>query len=326
MRCGAYPRQRLAGRVAHRTVRAELAELAAGAALAALAKRKLARIALAVPRMDPFVMLRFTILGCGASGGVPRIGGDWGRCDPDNPKNRRRRCSLLVEQVAAHGTTRVLVDSGPDMREQLLSAGVDRLDAVVYTHAHADHLHGIDDLRGFALSDRRRVDVYMDRGTLDRALEAFGYCFRGVEGYPAILNAHEIRPGEPLAIDGPGGSLTLTPFAQVHGNIASLGWRVGGLAYSSDLNDLPEASFGALEALDVWIIDALRYHFHSSHLTVAQALEWIARIGARRGILTNLHQDLDYQTLKDELPAGIEPAYDMMVVELADQPARELAR
>ncbi|WMS42188.1 MBL fold metallo-hydrolase [Acuticoccus sp. MNP-M23] len=257
---------------------------------------------------------RFTILGCGSSGGVPRVGGDWGACDPDNPKNRRRRCALLIERTGSGGTTRVLIDTGPDMREQLLSAGVPRLDAAVYTHPHADHLHGIDDLRGFAMAEKRRVDVYMDDETLARATAAFGYCFEGASGYPPILNAQTIVAGEPFSIDGDGGPVTLTPFNQLHGRIMSLGFRIGDLAYSSDLHDLPAASLPHLEGLDVWILDALRYKAHSSHLNVEQALAWVARMAPGRAVLTNLHQDLDYETLKNETPAHVEPAYDMMVL------------
>ena len=260
---------------------------------------------------------RFTILGCGSSGGVPRVGGDWGACDPTNPKNRRRRCALLVEQVARSGVTRVLIDTGPDMREQLLSANVGRLDGVFYTHAHADHLHGIDDLRGFALAERRRMDVYMDRYTMGRARDAFGYCFEGASGYPPILNAHEIAPGVPVTIEGEGGDLILTPFAQAHGGIESLGYRVGDLAYSSDLHDVPMDSLPYLADLKVWIVDALRYRAHSSHFNVTQALDWIERVGAERAILTNLHQDLDYEALAARLPANVTPAYDMMPIELA---------
>ncbi|MEM0907513.1 MAG: MBL fold metallo-hydrolase [Pseudomonadota bacterium] len=258
--------------------------------------------------------LKFTILGCGSSGGVPRVGGDWGACDPKNPRNRRRRCSLLVERVGVTGTTRVLIDTGPDMREQLLAAAVPRLDAVVYTHAHADHIHGIDDLRGLALAERRRIDVFMDAHTLERAHEAFSYCFVGASGYPPILNAAVIEPGQTVSVDGPGGEIDLLPFEQTHGRISSLGFRVGDVAYSSDLNDLPAASLPHLEALSIWIVDALRYKSHTSHFTVEEAVAWISKIDARRGVLTNLHQDLDYEVLRNELPAHVEPAYDMMVL------------
>lgn len=266
-------------------------------------------------------MLRFTILGCGSSGGVPRVGGDWGKCDPANPKNRRRRCALLVERVGEGGTTRVLIDTGPDMREQLLSADVADLDAVAYTHAHADHLHGIDDLRGLALAHRKRVDVYMDANTMERAREAFGYCFAGAFGYPPILNAHEIAAGTPLTVDGAGGPLTLLPFAQEHGRIISLGYRVGDLAYSSDLHDLPAETLPHLAGLKVWIVDALRYTTHSSHFTVEQAVEWSERIGTERAVLTNLHHDLDYEALNAGTPDWVEPAFDMMVLELPDAAA-----
>ncbi|MBJ3774715.1 MBL fold metallo-hydrolase [Acuticoccus mangrovi] len=260
---------------------------------------------------------RFTILGCGSSGGVPRTGGDWGACDPENPKNRRRRCSMLVEQIGPDGTTTVLIDTGPDMREQLLSANVGHLDGVVYTHPHADHLHGIDDLRGLALAERRRIDVYMDEPTAERAHAAFGYCFAALaEGYPPILDHHLIYAGTPVVIDGAGGPLSLTPFEQFHGHIMSLGFRIGDLAYSSDLNDLPEASIPLVEDLAVWIIDALRYRSHISHLTVEEAVGWLQRMGARSGVLTNLHQDLDYESLKAELPPNVVPAYDMMTLEL----------
>jgi phosphoribosyl 1,2-cyclic phosphate phosphodiesterase len=264
--------------------------------------------------------LRFTILGCASSGGVPRIDGDWGKCDPANPKNRRRRCSLLVERIADGNVTRVLIDTGPDMREQLLSAKVPRLDGVVYTHAHADHIHGIDDLRALSLAERRRIDVYMDRETLARAEEAFAYCFKPIaQGYPPILEPHVVEPGEPVVIHGPGGPLRLSPFAQEHGRIMSLGWRVGPLAYSCDLNGLPQESLAFLEGLDVWIVDALRYRSHSSHLTVEEAVAWVQRMAPKRAILTNLHQDLDYEILKSDLPDGIEPAYDMLCLELVER-------
>lgn len=262
--------------------------------------------------------LAVTILGCGSSGGVPRVGGDWGACDPTNPKNRRRRCALLIERIGPAGSTRVLVDTGPDMREQLLSAEVPSLDAVVYTHPHADHIHGIDDLRGFAIAAQRRMPVYLDAETLERAMEAFAYCFRGTKGYPAILDAHVVAPGETVRIAGEGGPIALTPFRQVHGRIGSLGWRVGGLAYSSDLNDVPEESFDILAGLDVWIVDALRYAGHPSHFNVREALEWIERLAPRRAVVTNLHQDLDHERLKRQLPGHVEPAFDMMRIELPD--------
>jgi phosphoribosyl 1,2-cyclic phosphate phosphodiesterase len=265
------------------------------------------------------VRLKATILGCGPSYGVPRIGGIWGACDPNEPKNRRTRCSLLVERVGeAIESTAVLVDTGPDVREQLLAADVRRIDAVIYTHPHADHLHGIDDLRAFAMDTRRRVDVYADAATSERLLEAFGYCFEAPRGssYPPILNLNRIEAGVPVAIDGPGGPVRVEPFRQAHGEISSMGLRFGGLAYSCDVSDFPPESLPALEGLDTWILDALRYQPHPSHLSVAEALEWIQRVAPKRAVLTHMLNDLDYQTLKRELPAGIEPGYDGMVLDL----------
>ena len=257
--------------------------------------------------------LTFTILGCGFSMGVPRVALGWGACDPANPKNRRRRCSLLVERSNGEGRcTRVLVDTSPDLREQLLAADVHWLDAVMFTHAHADHTHGIDDLRALFIHARRRVDVYLDDAT-GRALQAkFGYCFETPPGseYPATLRAHRIAPGQPVTVEGEGGPLTVLPVLQDHGDIHSLGFRFGGLGYSCDVSGLPEDSVAAFAGLDVWITDALREAPHPSHFSVDDALAWIKRVKPKRAILTNLHADLDYETLRAKLPPHIEPAYD----------------
>lgn len=260
--------------------------------------------------------LKATILGCGTSGGVPRIGNEWGACDPSNPKNRRRRCALLVEREGPDGVTRVLVDTPPDLREQLIDAKVGVLDGVLYTHDHADHVHGIDDLRMVAYNGRRRVDVYFDEAAGKVLRERFAYCFETPEGseYPAVLNAHHIRPGEVVRIDGPGGVIEATPFLQKHGLVESLGFRFGGLAYSPDVSDFPDVALSYLEGLDVWILDALRYTRHPSHLSVEQALSWIERLKPRRALLTHMHVDLDYDTLSGQLPEGVEPAYDGMVI------------
>ncbi|MEQ9518721.1 MAG: MBL fold metallo-hydrolase [Parvibaculum sp.] len=263
--------------------------------------------------------MRFTILGSGSSGGVPRIGGVWGACDPNEPKNRRRRCSLLVERWEddpAKKTT-VLIDTSPDMREQLIDTGTKWIDGVLFTHDHADQSHGIDDLRMVAINKMRRVDVYMDAYTSETLMTRFGYCFQTPSGssYPPILNAHLIRPGAPVTIHGEGGPITALPFDQDHGDIRSLGFRFGPVAYSADLVGLPDESFEALSGVDCWIVDALRYKAHPSHAHVDMALSWLERLNVRRGILTNLHVDLDYQTLAQELPDGHEPAYDGMVIE-----------
>ena len=261
--------------------------------------------------------LTFTILGCGSSGGVPRPGTGWGACDPANPKNRRRRCALLVERRRGNDVTRVLVDTGPDLRDQLIDSGTDWVDAVLYTHEHADHTHGIDDLRGLFLKRRRRVDVYADDATSRMLMTRFAYCFAQPAGseYPPILTMHELKAGVPLSIAGPGGPIEVLPFLQDHGDIQSLGFRFGDVAYSSDLHDMPDASAEALAGLDLWIVDALRQHPHPSHFSVADALAWIERIKPRRAVLTNMHTDLDYEVLRLSLPAGVEPAYDGMRIE-----------
>jgi phosphoribosyl 1,2-cyclic phosphate phosphodiesterase len=263
--------------------------------------------------------LTFTILGCGSSGGVPRPALGWGQCDPKNPKNRRRRCSLLVERAGAAGRTRVLVDTSPDLREQLIDAEVDWLDGVLYTHEHADHTHGIDDLRSLAIGRHRLIDVHVDEATSRVLFLRFGYCFVTPPGsnYPPILTEHRIAPGQPVTVVGQGGEITALPFLQDHGDIPSLGFRFGDVAYSSDLVDLPETSVAALARLDLWIVDALRYRPHPSHFSVEQALAWIERINPKRAILTNLHSDLDYAELSAKLPPRVAVAYDGMRLAMA---------
>jgi phosphoribosyl 1,2-cyclic phosphate phosphodiesterase len=259
---------------------------------------------------------RITILGCGSSGGVPRVGNVWGACDPANPKNRRRRCALLVEQFAKGGRTAVLVDTPPDLREQLLDARVETLDAVFFTHDHADHTHGIDDLRGVAFNARRRVDVYLDAHTRGVLTQRFDYCFVQPPGssYPAILTAHDIAPPEPIRIDGAGGVIKVVPILQQHGDIHSLGFRFGNVAYSPDISGVEDAYLPLLAGLDVWIVDALRPMPHPSHFSFKQALQWIERVGAKRGILTHMTSELDYAAMQRDLPPHIEPAHDGMVV------------
>ena len=257
-------------------------------------------------------MLRFTILGCGSSPGVPRIGNDWGACDPSNPKNRRRRASLLIQRIANRGTTTVVVDTGPDFREQMIDAGVGSADAVVYTHPHADHIHGVDDLRSFVINTRARVPIWCDEQTSARLHEAFSYCFETPEGsqYPPILIEHRIRHNEAFRIDGAGGTIVIRPFEQAHGRINSLGFRVGDVAYSGDVNGLNEEAEAVLQDLDVWIVDALQYREHPSHFSLSQTLEWIERLQPQRAILTHMHTPLDYDTVQRETPAHVEPAFD----------------
>ena len=261
--------------------------------------------------------MRFTILGCGSSGGVPRVGNIWGNCDPANPKNRRRRCALLVERFGKGGRTTVLVDTPPDIREQLLAARVEHIDAVLYTHTHADHTHGIDDLRGMFFITKRRIPIYADADTRASLESRFDYCFAQRPGsiYPSILEARDIRPPEPLRVDGAGGPIEAVPILQEHGDAPALGFRFGAVAYSPDLSGIPAASVALLQGLDVWIVDALRPAPHPSHFGVKQTLGWIERLGVKRAILTHMTIELDYDALRRDLPSHIEPAFDGMVVE-----------
>lgn len=263
-------------------------------------------------------LLRLTITGCGSSPGVPRIIGDWGNCDPSNPKNRRTRAAAVVERVSDTGITRVAIDTGPDFRQQMLAANVDHLDAVVYTHAHADHIHGIDDLRGYFLAQRKLIDVYADKPTLERIDAAFGYCFVTPPGssYPPIVKAITIAHDVPFSVDGAGGPITFEPLTQMHGDILSLGFRIGNLAYCSDVSAFPGETASRLHDLDTLIIDALQYREHPSHFSLGQALEWIERLKPRRAVLTHMHIPLDYATVMAETPDNVEPAHDGMVLEL----------
>ena len=256
---------------------------------------------------------RFTILGCGSSPGVPRITGDWGACDPANPKNRRTRAAFLVEQFGPEGVTTVVIDTGPDFRAQMIAAGVESIDAVLYTHAHADHIHGIDDIRGFVLHNHKQVPIWADTATMDRIRDGFGYCLKTPVGsmYPPIVTENLIDPMDaPVTIEGRGGAITFQPLLQVHGSIHSLGFRIGNIAYCSDISDFPDETVPHLAGLDMLVIDALQYRYHASHLSLSQALEWIERLKPTQAILTHMHVPLDYETVQKETPAHVEPAYD----------------
>ncbi len=265
--------------------------------------------------------LRFTILGCGSSGGVPRLGGHWGACDPTNPLNIRRRCSLLVERTGPGGVTRVLVDTSPDLRQQLLDAQVGLLDAVVYTHEHADHVHGLDDLRMIVFNRRARLPVYAAPETQTALIGRFGYAFVQPEGspYPPILDLRTISG--PLSIDGAGGPIELRPFVVNHGSIDALGFRIGPLVYLPDVLEMSEAGWAELAGADTWVVDALRYKPHPTHAHLDRTLEWIARSGVRRGVLTNMHIDMDYDTVAAETPENVVPAHDGMTLAFEDAPA-----
>lgn len=259
--------------------------------------------------------LRFTILGCGSSGGVPRIGDVWGDCDPANPKNRRTRCSVLVERISDLGTTRVLVDTSPDMREQLLRARVATVDAVVYTHAHADHVNGLDDIRQIVFNTHRRVPVWADPATQEALMSRFAYAFVQPEGssYPPICDLHSIRGA--FGIDGAGGRIELQPFHVDHGDIEALGLRIGGVVYMPDVLSIPDAVWPHLQGLDCLIVDALRRKPHPTHAHLDLALSWIARAAPKRAVLTNMHIDLDHATVEAETPGHVSAAYDGMVLD-----------
>jgi phosphoribosyl 1,2-cyclic phosphate phosphodiesterase len=262
--------------------------------------------------------LRFTVLGCGSSPGTPRIIGDWGDCDPANPKNRRLRAAAMFERIAGHGgVTRVVVDTGPDFREQMLAARVRRLDAVVYTHAHADHIHGIDDLRGYWLQQRRLIDVHADRETLDRLLAGFRYCFETPPGgnYPPILRANQIAPFHPFTVAGEGGDLVFEPLAQIHGDSVSLGLRVGPVAYCPDVSGFPPETVARLDGLGLLVIDALQYRSHPSHFSLREALAWIERLRPEQAVLTHMHTPLDYDRVMKETPVNVGPAHDGLALE-----------
>lgn len=252
--------------------------------------------------------MRVTILGCGTAGGVPQIGNKWGACDPEEPRNRRLRPSVLVEQ----GDARLLVDASPDLRVQALNAGFDRLDAVLFTHAHADHANGIDDLRYVALSMGRRIDAFADASTLRDLETRFAYVFRQADEklYPPIVMGREIEG--PFEVAG----VPVVPFTQTHGPIDTLGFRFGPIAYSTDVVAMPEAAFAALEGVEVWIVDALSPKPHPTHSHLEQTLEWIERVSPARAILTHMNVSMDYATVARQTPDHVEPAYDGMVIEV----------
>lgn len=258
--------------------------------------------------------ITFRILGCGSSGGVPRLGGHWGDCDPTNAKNRRQRCSLLVTRTSGNKHTRVLIDTSPDMRNQLLEANVGELDAVIYTHAHADHVHGLDDLRMIVFNTRKKLQIWADGDTSDALLARFGYAFVQPKGssYPPICELNTIT--EDVFIDGDAGPLTFTPIEVEHGNIDALGLRVGNVAYMPDVSDIPNAAWAHLEGLDYWIVDALRRTPHPTHSHLENTLAWIAKSRTKQAVLTNMHLDLDYEAVAAETPENVTPAYDGMEI------------
>ena len=260
--------------------------------------------------------LKFTILGCGSSLGIPRIDGYFGRCNPKIKQNFRSRCSALV----THDKFNILIDTSPDLREQIIDAGINRIDAVLLTHDHADQTHGIDDLRALVYKHMKRIPVWMDEATAQTIKTRFKYCFEELKnsGYPSILEDCRIEdPLTPLQISGEGGTVDVIPFGQQHGRIRSLGYRIGNMVYSSDVSELPEESLGYIEGVDVWIVDALRLTPHPTHFHLEKTLEHIERLKVKKAYLTNLHIDMDYAILLKNLPDHIRPSYDGLEINLS---------
>lgn len=265
-----------------------------------------------------------TLMGTGSSGGVPRVGNVWGDCDPDEPRNRRRRCSLLIEQrqsldALVEEKTTVVVDTGADLREQLLAAEVNSIEGVVLTHSHADHIFGLDDLRQMAIKLQRPIDVWVDKTTRQQVMAAFAYCFEQAPGssYPSFCTEHTLTPNQSFIVEGPGGGISLNTLVAEHGDISALGVRIGDAVYLPDMKRISDAeSIAMLSDIDVLIVDALRYTTHPSHMNVEECLAFIEQIEPNKAILTNMHGDLDYQTLKRSLPQGVTPGYDGMRIEI----------
>ncbi|MEJ1976272.1 MAG: MBL fold metallo-hydrolase [Acetobacteraceae bacterium] len=260
--------------------------------------------------------MRVTILGCGSSAGVPQIGGfdgtgDWGACDPAEPRNRRSRSSIVVESGQG---TRLLVDTGPELRIQLLACGVPGVDAILFTHAHADHITGLDDVRILNRIADRPLETYATQATLDELARRFDYAFKPWQPpgfFRPVLVPHPVVAGDRLAIAG----LPVRLFEQDHGFVTTLGLRIGPFAYSTDVVTLDDAAFAALEGVDVWVVGCFQRTGHRTHAHLDRVLGWSERVGARRTILTHMGYDMDWDWLQRHLPPGVEPAFDGMVVD-----------
>lgn len=255
--------------------------------------------------------MRITILGCGPSGGVPSIAGEWGKCDPHNPRNRRRRSSILIQKNSKN----ILIDAGPDVREQLLQANICHIDAVILTHAHADHIRGLDDLKRFSSLNEKPLPVYGDPRTLKAIEIGYPYAIQQVDNlYSPFLSLHPLF-GPSLPIEG----IDFIVFPQIHGNILSWGIRVDNFAYSTDFNDIPEASLTYLKGLQCWVVDCLRFEEHPSHSSFANTMKFIENIKPREAILTHMNQELDYENLVKILPKQIKAGFDGMKIEFSGE-------
>lgn len=267
-------------------------------------------------------VIRARILGCGSSGGVPRADGDWGDCDPANPKNMRLRCSLLVELAPtrkalwAGETTSLLIDTSPDLRQQLLNAGSPMLDGVAFTHIHADQSHGIDDVRAIVYRKRKKLRAFAGPKTGRSLAQRFDYIFETPpgSGYPPLLDMTSLEAGQAARIEGAGGVLQFSLFDVEHGGAPCSGLRIGPIAYTPDVNGISPGSMAAIDGAGLWIVDALREKPHPSHAHLAMALDWIKLARPQLAVLTNLHVDMDYEALRAKLPEGVRPAYDGLSV------------
>lgn len=251
--------------------------------------------------------MKVTILGCGTSSGVPRIGNDWGSCDPAEPRNRRMRAAILVETA----TTRILIDSGPDLREQLLAAYVGTIDAILWTHDHADHIHGLDDLRQVFHNRGAAIPAFARAATMASLHERFGYAFEGKNGYPAILDAQHLADKQRI------GDINIRVVDQPHGGTTSAGLRFEHgdtvIGYATDFSRMTDDMAILYQSLDLWIVDALRRAPHPSHPHLDQTLRWVRALAPKEAVLTHMDNSMDYRRLCAELPEGVMPGYDGMV-------------
>lgn len=257
--------------------------------------------------------MRVTVLGCGSSSGVPLIGCNCSVCRSDNPKNKRSRVSVFVEINGIN----LIVDTSPDLRQQALRQNIQRIDAVLYTHDHADHTHGIDDLRSFNYLSKKTLPVYGNRQSLDSIMGRFGYAFLPrpelVWSRPSLeARALAEAPAHEFNVEG----VAVTAFEQGHGRVKTLGYRIGNFAYSTDADHLPETAFEALAGVEVWAVDCLKYSESHGHSHLKRTLEWIAHVKPKRAILTHMSHEMEYERLKSELPPCAEPGYDGLVIEM----------
>ena len=253
--------------------------------------------------------MKAIILGCGPSAGVPRVGDDWGTLNPANPKNRRSRASIIIEA----GGRRILVDTGPDLRTQLLDNNISRVDAVIWTHDHADHCHGIDDVRAIAIMSGGPIEGYARTYTLHELQRRFTYAFQGKENYPALYEPKLLSDAQDIA------GMKVSAVDMPHGAISSAGLRFeyGGISvgYATDFNPVTDEMTGLFEGLDLFVVDAMRRNPHPLHPTLDMILEWVSVIKPKRTVITHMDSTMDYDQLQAELPMQVVPAYDGMHIE-----------